>query len=194
MACGGERLGRRAGRWRRRVSMALVVAMMPLVLSCYGRFPLTRAVYRMNDGVPNASLGGSMPKGILKSVVFWVLVIIPVYPVAMLADAVVLNLIEFWTGKAIRVTSATDDYGNTVVLRPSEDGHEAVLTVTRDGQVATEVRFVRVSDALCEVRSADDALLGTAVQTRSGGVLLRDAQGTVVRSLGNEHLAWVKGS
>ena len=183
----------RAGRWRRCVSVVLIVAMAPLLLSCYGKFPLTRAVYRMNGGVPNMSLGGSVPKGTLRSVVFWVLVIIPVYPVAMLADAIVLNLIEFWTGKAVLVTSATDDYGNIIVLRPSEDGSEAVLTVTRGGQAVTEVRFVRVSDGLCEVRSADDALLGTAVQAHSGGLLLRDAQGNVVRSLSGDQLAWIEG-
>lgn len=191
----GKRKGlvARADRLRRSVCVVLIVAMMPLLLNCYGRFPLTRAVYRMNGNVGELALGEPVPKGTLKSVVFWVLVIIPVYPVAMLADAVVLNLIEFWTGKAIRVTSATDEYGNLVVLRPSADGSKAVLTVTHEGRAVVDVRFVRVSDTLCEVRSDDDVLLGTAVRTPSGALLLRDARGNVVRSLGYDQLAWLEG-
>jgi hypothetical protein len=170
-------------RWRRRVSLVLIVATMPLALGCFGQFPLTRAVYRMNASVPKVSLGGAVPEGTLKSVVFWALVIVPVYPVAAVADALVPNLIEFWTGKHVRVVSVTDQAGQTTVFRPSEDGREALLTVSRDGQPATEVRFVRVSDAVCEVRSADDALLGTAVQTRSGLLLLKDAEGNVIRAI-----------
>jgi hypothetical protein len=68
------------------------ISMLILVIlsGCYGNFPLTRKVYNWN---------GEMGDKYMNNIVFWVLNIIPVYGVASLADAVIFNLIEFWTGE-----------------------------------------------------------------------------------------------
>ena len=158
-------------RMRRIVSLVAVFALSPLLVNCYGRFPLTRTIYRVNGGIPN---------GLLRQIVFWVFVIVPVYGVAILADAIVLNLIEFWTGADIGVAEATDAEGRTFVLAPTEDGREALLTVSKDGQVLSEVRFVRVSDTTCEVRDSEGRLAGTVVRTAAGELRFTDAEGRLI--------------
>lgn len=56
---------------------------------CYGSFKLVEKVYEWN---------GSIEDKFVRSIVFWALCIIPVYPFAGFVDAVILNVIEFWSG------------------------------------------------------------------------------------------------
>lgn len=55
---------------------------------CFGSFELVKKVYEVNDGISNNKF--------VKSLVFWIGGIF--YSIAGLADAVIFNLIEFWTG------------------------------------------------------------------------------------------------
>lgn len=64
---------------------------------CYGSFPLVRAVYKFNGSIGDNSKAG----GVIRSVVMILLSIIPVYGISFLADAVILNSIEFWSGNRI---------------------------------------------------------------------------------------------
>ena len=173
------------GRPRRWVCIALVVAMLPLMLSCYGRFPLTKAVYNMNGAMSTPEVR----KGVLESVVMWVFIIVPVYGVAMVADVVIFNLVEFWTGEPLQIGSAGEADGHSVALEPSADGSEAVLTASKDGEVVTTVRFVKVSETLCEVRDADGRLAGMAVRTPGGDMELTDGDGRVVSRISGGQLA-----
>jgi hypothetical protein len=166
-----------------------LVAIAPFSLSCYGRFPLTKAVYGMN-GRAGRSFGADRTQHkLVQSVVMWVLWIIPVYEVAIFADAFVLNLIEFWTGDTIEVGSVQERDGVQVALEPKAGGHEAVLTISRDGQLLTEQHVVKVSDTVFEMRDPSGNLSGTVQKTASGGIELRDAQGQVVKTLAAEDLA-----
>jgi len=159
---------------RRLVAIALIGAMSPFVFGCFGVFPLTHIVYRLND---------TIHPGVLSQVVFWVFVIVPVYSIAILADALVFNLVEFWTGAKIDVSSATDEDGTAYVLTPSKDGREAVLTISKDGQQTGLIRFVRHADGLVEVRDADGRLAGNVVPDGSGGFLLTDADGATISTI-----------
>lgn len=57
---------------------------------CFGEFALVKKVYEWNDGISDDKF--------VKSVVFWVLNIIPVYGIAGFLDAILFNVIEFWSG------------------------------------------------------------------------------------------------
>ncbi|MFO7957043.1 MAG: DUF3332 family protein [Candidatus Brocadiia bacterium] len=164
------------------VSVMLVV-MAPFVFGgCYGDFPLTRRIYRFNDDVSRDKT--------VKSVAFWALVIIPVYEVGMLADAIVFNLVEFWTGDRVLADATTmDSNGNLVSLTPSSDGQTAVLTVSRDGRVIAQESFLKVSDTTFEVRDAQGTLRGKVLKAPDGTIRLTDSDGTVVRTLPAEALA-----
>ncbi len=89
---------------------ALVFSPMALQ-GCYGSFNLTQKLYSWNG-----SLGDKWVNSI---VMVGLSVVIPVYPVAMTADALVLNLIEFWTGS------------NPMAMKP---GESETRVVTIDGK------------------------------------------------------------
>jgi hypothetical protein len=78
--------------------LLLLMVSLTLTGGCFGRFPLTRAIYNAN-----ASVGGDVGSDrtqakLAQTAVMWVFVIIPVYSVGMIGDALVFNAIEFWTG------------------------------------------------------------------------------------------------
>ncbi len=173
-------------RGHRRVAvLALIALVFPMLVNCYGSFPLTRAVYRANSSVPT---------GILRTVVFWVFLAVPVYSTAALVDAIALNLIEFWTGAVFAATSVTDGQGNHVALTPSEDGREATLTVSRDGTVTGTLRLVRVDEATCELRGADGALVGRTEMSADGRLTITDTDGMVVGVLTSADIAAAKAA
>jgi hypothetical protein len=149
------------------VAVALLVVMLPLVFGgqgCFGAFPLTNKI--------------------IKSVTFWVLVIVPIYEVGMLADAIIFNLVEFWTGdQLLSVGPTVDSNGNLVSLTPASDGREAVLTVSRGGKVLAQESFVKVSDSTFEVRDAQGNLDGKVLKAPDGTISLTDRNGTVLRTL-----------
>ena len=155
----------------------LLVAMLPLVMGgCYGGFPLTNKIYGFNGDISRHK--------IVQTVTFWVFIIFPVYEIGMLADAIIFNLVEFWTGEQIlSVGPTTDSNGNTVSLTPSSDGRQAVLTVSRDGKVLAQEFFVKVSDTTFEVRNAQGTLHGKVLKSPDGTISLTDHNGVVVRTL-----------
>jgi len=174
----------------RGVCLFLVLSLGLFAVGCYGSFPLTHAVYRMNSNVAESMVEDNTARKVAQSVIFWVLVIIPVYDVAIFADVVVLNLIEFWTGDAVRIGAVQERDGVRVALEPSaQDGSEAVLTVTRDGKVVTEQHVVRVDDTRFEMRDAHGAVTGTVHQTPEGVIQLADRQGHVIQTLAAEDVA-----
>lgn len=166
-------------RWlygaRRVVSLLLVGVLLSLGVGCYGSFPLTHFVYTVN---------GSIEPGLLRQVVFWVFLILPVYEIGALGDVVIFNLFEFWTGADFDGFAQSARAGELQFsMEPAGDGRTARFSVTREGAVVARARFVRVSDRLCEVRSPEGDLLGRAVRTEDGGARLEAADGTAVTVL-----------
>jgi hypothetical protein len=155
----------------------MLAAMLPVLMSgCYGAFPLTNKIYEFNGDISRHKL--------IQTVTFWVFLIIPVYEIGMLADAIVFNLVEFWTGEQLlSVGPTTDSNGNTVCLTPSADGRQAVLTVSRDGRVLAREFFVKVSETTFEVRDARGTLHGMVLKSPDGTIRLTDRNGAVVRTL-----------
>ena len=171
---------------RRRARGVVVLALLafaPLTLSCYGRFPLTKAIYRINGEIGDSVDGDSTKSGILQSLVMWVFIIIPVYKIAMLADIIIFNLVEFWTGESIQIGQTTAPDGTRVVVVPDEGGRTATLSVSKDGRLLAQQKLVKVSDQLLEVRQMDGALAGTAERTAEGDLILKDARGRTVSTL-----------
>jgi len=135
---------------------------------------MTKAVYKWN---------GEVEDDLVRSVMFWVLVIVPVYGFAMLGDAIVLNLIQFWTGETVDISSGTNADGTTYALVPSPDGSEAVLTVYRDEEPIAQTRFVKTSPGIFSVLDDQGQRVGFVKQNQEGGFELTDAEGHVVQTL-----------
>ncbi len=154
----------------------LSVFLLLIFLSgCYGPFPITLAVYKAN---------GSVPTGIFRNLVFWLLLIIPVYEIALTIDIVILNLIEFWIpGTQFDNLVYDDARGRKVSMLESEDGKTAHLTVSDDEKVLLELEFIKVSDTMCEVRDTDGVLLGSVQFHSTGDLELTDGHGRIIKSL-----------
>ena len=159
-------------RSRKAITCALVLALAPFMVGCYGPFLLTKAVHKAN---------ATVPVGIFRQIVFWVF--LPGYGIAILGDLIVMNLIDFWTGVPSAFAMATDEQGNTIALNPSADGREAVLTVAQPDGSVQKIRFVRLPDGVSEAYDASGDLLGRAACTSAGGLELSDARGRLVASL-----------
>lgn len=97
----------------------LSIIMVPLLLStgllqtaCMGSFKLLKMIYNWNEKATDIK--------IVNNVLFWILNIIPVYSIAVFLDAVIFNLVEFWTGSnplAMQKGEVKEKY----VLSPSGD-------------------------------------------------------------------------
>jgi len=115
----------------RGVTVALLVALLPLATSCYGRFQLVRNVYEANTSVKDKYI---------RSGVTWLFVIIPVYGLAGLVDFLVLNVIEFWQGKNPAMGESEP------VIRTAQVGAERFVQTLRHRDGATEVTVERFRD------------------------------------------------
>ena len=91
----------------RLTTLILILMLIVNITGCFGRFPITRAVYKFNDSI--ASPGDDAVPKIAEQVVFWAFIIFPVYSLSTLGDAVIFNLIEFWSGEPLDFSSAPSD-------------------------------------------------------------------------------------
>lgn len=111
---------------------ALLIAGSSLVFtSCIGSFPLTSRVMEWNKEV------GSKFVNELVFIAFWIL---PVYEVSALADLVVLNSIEFWSGEnplTSSVKAVDTDHGRYLIAC---DGKGYTVTHEATGQ-STRLEF-----------------------------------------------------
>lgn len=71
------------------VALVLALAGSTLCTSCIGSFSLTKKLVAWNNGIGNK---------FINELVFFAFWVLPVYEVSALADVLVLNSIEFWTG------------------------------------------------------------------------------------------------
>lgn len=123
-------------------SIVIAMATAALLSGCYGKFALTKKLYDFNGSVH--------PNGIVQSVIMVGLNIIPVYGIAIMADALILNSVEFWTGKNPMNASNTfedkDSQGNQVHAIKHPDGSmdltfrdtyggEASMTLVRENDM-----------------------------------------------------------
>ena len=87
--------------------------------SCIGSFGLTGKVYNWNKDMDK----------FVGELVFLVFIILPVYSIALFIDAVILNLIEFWSGSN-PVAMQEGDIETQVVV--AEDGNTYEMTATKN--------------------------------------------------------------
>lgn len=87
--------------------------------NCFGKFSLVRKLYGFNESI---NIGSGLVATFFKTVIFYVLWIIPVYQIAGVVDFIILNLIEFWTGS------------NPVSLNEFDKDGKLVKNYEQDGQ------------------------------------------------------------
>jgi hypothetical protein len=111
---------------------AVVAALMTVTTlsntACFASFPLTRKLYAWNKGV-------SSEKWVQELAFLALGVLLPVYGVAALIDTVILNSMEFWTGKPAMSSSGPE----TKVKAYTQGDVKVQQTMTRSAEGRTMV-------------------------------------------------------
>lgn len=112
--------------------VAVLLSATLVLSSCIGSFSLTNKIKSWNEG-----LGDKF----VNEIVFFAMHIIPVYPISLFIDGVVLNSIEFWTGNQV----VQNDNNSTKIVKNSK-GEDVAITATTEGYTvsngAEEVNFI----------------------------------------------------
>ena len=175
---------------RRTVLSLVVMAAAAGSTGCWGSFAITNKLYRFNDGVSDSKW--------IKWLLFLGLVILPVYSLFILGDALIFNTIEFWTG-----SNPFGAGGNREPPPPSpspspspapakEPHKKKKGTLERDTDDPDLVR-IDVGDVFYVKRTGDDFRLLDAerrplaeVREEGGIATLRDGRGRVLARLSPE--------
>jgi hypothetical protein len=145
-------------RRRRFLAVLLLAALLPVAGGCFGSFHITRKVYGFNKS--------ATPNKWVRWCLFMGMNIIPVYPIAMFADAVFANAVEFWTGSNPIVVKLEPQRtvlpdGSVAELVPVPNGARIVLTET-SGAVH-ETTLLREGPGVVAVYDAEGVLVGRVV-------------------------------
>lgn len=131
---------------------------------CYGTFPLVRKAYAFNKSVSSDKF--------VQEGVFLVMTLLPVYGIAAAADAIILNSIEFWTGKnpvADAARTETID-GVTAESKILPDGSLQLTVTDASGKQATTL-LTREADGV-SARTVDGEFLGKVAEVSTGTLLI----------------------
>lgn len=140
-----------------RITGALVMAAFLTCTTgaCFGKFELTRKIYRFNRTV-------STDKWI-RWCVFLVLAIVPIYGIGLLVDVLFANSVEFWSG--------SNPVAGTTKSIAGPDGSIARATRLADGAV------------LLEIADAKGAAFTYTLRVTDRGMSAYDASGRLVASV-----------
>jgi hypothetical protein len=142
---------------------------------CTGSFKVTKAVYHFHR---------EQKEKIVDELLFLGCVILPVYGIAMLADGIVLNTIEFWTGR--NPMTSTGDSRNTIAQNGQErvimkyDANKGTVEVNPVANNGKALIFSRTDDGVVAMDRSGKVLY-TSVEDAHGGVTVFDANHQVVR-------------
>lgn len=151
---------------------AIALAGLLFVNGCYGPFLLTKKVHEWNGQVSDNRW--------IVEVVFLVCAWLPVYGIATLADAVLFNSLEFWTGNNPMATTA--DAGTRRIVRGDTEmvltrsGDEMVVQQFQAGAPGPTLRLQRTANGTIAMNQ-DGAVLFSAQTMADGSVLVQDAGG-----------------
>ena len=108
---------------RRSVAVGMLAVFVPVTTTaCFGRFELVRRTYQFNKEIHKDKW--------VVWVAFLVMSIVPIYGIAGWLDTVVINSLEFWTGK----NPILEARGTTEELR-GPGGEVARVTYRPDGKI-----------------------------------------------------------
>jgi hypothetical protein len=160
------------------ISLVVLAAFFTATTACYGPFNLTRVVYKWNGNLKGRT--AIETKWFIEGV-FLLLALLPVYGLALLADALIFNSIQFWTGNnPIESTESADGKIKTVRLGDIT----ATMTLSSDGRSANVVyakgaKIIRVARLVTDgqdyrLLDANGEQLYSARPTETGSLTVAD--------------------
>ena len=150
-------------RSMRAVAAATILA---FCAGCFGTFGLSRSLWHWNDKTTDSKA--------LKELLFFALCIVPVYELSALADVLIFNSIEFWSGKN-PITAMKDGDRDIIVQRT---GRGLQIEVVEPGKAPRAVEISIAQDG-AEARDGAGVLLAS-VRADETGVTVADGAGRIV--------------
>jgi hypothetical protein len=156
---------------------SLLVGALALSASgCWGKFGATNALYDWNHGVSDSKW--------LRWLVFLLFVILPVYGLFIIADALVINTIEFFSGdNPISGGHAKLEDGHTVDSTRTSDPNVVRHEHRQHGKLVQVLYMRRVDDDELQLLDDKMRLIARARVLPNGDVELRDPNGKLLSSL-----------
>ncbi len=142
--------------FRRAVAIAVLLCFGQSSVACFGKFNLTRKLWGFNNSVSDSKW--------IKWLVFLGLAIIPVYFIATLADALVLNSIEFWSGQ------------NPVTANEVREDTRVVEGKTVHTVMTAQKLRIEIAEPGKELRVVE-------ITASENGAVVRDGAGTILSQL-----------
>jgi hypothetical protein len=112
----------RLSRFRRAAVLTLTAGALVFSSGCFGSFNLTRKLWSWNKGVSSEKF--------VRELVFLGLNIVPVYSVAGFIDVVIINSVEFWSGKNPVNMSSTIKVDSTTKIKKVAMVRDGIRTMT----------------------------------------------------------------
>ena len=179
-----------------RVSRGIVSSLIVLCLTtagsgCFGPFNLTRNVYNWNSGIKGS---GEVNDKWMKEIVFFGMIVIPVYMFSALLDAFVFNAIQFWSGtNPVKVTQGPDGLlgavtrgESTIQFSWSKPRRSATLAYRRNGDLIKTVTIVAEGDSY---RMIDDDTSATyALESQTDGINIVDHDCRLIDRVPSAHV------
>lgn len=109
------------------VALVITLSTSMMMTSCIGSFSLTSKLMSWNKTISNK---------FVNELVFFALWVVPVYEVSSMADILVLNSIEFWSGENPVACGKKIVEGNDGKYLVECDGKGYTITSQNDGSVA----------------------------------------------------------
>lgn len=165
----------------RRAAAALLLGLLLFPSAgCFGHFPMTSASHRFNAKVSENQF--------LQTLTFWGMLVGLVYPYSLIADMLVLNPIEFWGGKEVKIGSGDSGSGagtataNRDSVSTTPDGLVRLETTTDTGTPVT-LLLRRVNPREFSIVDVNGNKTGILRRDDSGDVLLCSVEGDVMSRL-----------
>ena len=170
----------------------VLVCFLTATSACYGPFNLTRNVYHWNSGIKGS---GEVNGKWMKEIVFFGMIIIPVYMLSALADAFIFNSMEFWTGQnPIKVTQGPDGYiqevrlgDQTISVLWAEDHRSAALTYRQQGHIVKTAHILEDDNGYRLIEGGGRSLYLTE-QAVDGGANIVDGDCRLIDHVSFERL------
>jgi hypothetical protein len=150
-------------RIRDALVLALAVSFATTAAGCFGRFRAVNAVYDFNKS--------ASPSPVVRSLLLFALVFIPVYELAFLADWIVLNVVDFLNGSNTVAVQTLPDGGKVELAKLDKDTVR-VREVDAQGRESS-FDIVRVGPDAGYVRDSSGHIVGSVERLSDGRLLQR---------------------
>lgn len=166
------------------VAAGVLACFMTVSTACYGPFNLTKNVYHWNSGIKGS---GEISDKWMKEIVFFGMIIVPVYMFSALLDGFIFNSIQFWSGDNPVKAAELNRDGTTkhvvlgeTTIRWTQTGEGAIVTYERRGVVE---RRAAILPHATGYRLVDESgiILAEAEYAADGAVRLLDRDCRVVQ-------------